>query len=46
MYKNVSNASKTFATQCFFTDHLNHKNENKAACRTLSANPRRAFQLL
>ena len=32
-------ASKTFATQCFFTDHFNHKTVNKTTYRTLSANP-------
>ena len=32
-------ASKTFATQCFFTDYLNHETVNKTTCRTLSANP-------
>ena len=31
--------SKTFATQCFFTDHLNHKTVNKTTCRTSPANP-------
>ena len=31
--------SKTFATRCLFTDHLNHKTVNKATCRTLSASP-------
>ena len=29
---------KTFATQRFFTDHLNHKAANKTTCRTPSAN--------
>ena len=32
-------ASKTFATQFFFTDYLNHETVNKTTCRTLSANP-------
>ena len=39
MQKCLSNASKTFATQCFFTDHLKHKSINKAICGTPSANP-------
>ena len=41
MYVSFSNqiASKTFATQCFFTDYLNHEIVNKTTCRTLSANP-------
>ena len=33
-------ARKTFATQYFITDHLNHKTTNKKTCRTPSANPR------
>ena len=36
-------ASKTFATQCFFTDHLNHKIMNKKTCRTPLANPRQLW---
>ena len=32
-------AGKIFATQCFFTDRLNHKIVNKTTCRTPSANP-------
>ena len=32
-------ASKTFATQCFYTDHLKHKTANKTSCRTPSENP-------
>ena len=32
-------ASKTFATQWFFTDPLNHKTVNKTICRAPSANP-------
>ena len=32
-------ASKIFATQCLFSEHLNHKTVNKATCRTPSANP-------
>ena len=32
-------ASKTFATQCYFSDHLNQKTVNKATWRTPSANP-------
>ena len=31
---------KILATQCFFTDHLNHKTVNKKACRMPSANSR------
>ena len=27
-------AGKTFATQCFFTDHLNYKILNKTTCNT------------
>ena len=34
-------ASKIFATQCFFTDHLNQKTKNKTTCRTPSANLRK-----
>ena len=38
--KNISQiVSKTFTTQCFFTDHLNYKILNKATCGTPSANP-------
>ena len=33
-------ACKTFATQCYFTDHLNHETVNKTACRTSSVDPR------
>ena len=35
-------ASKTFVTQCFFTDHMNHETVSKttSANRTPSANPR------
>ena len=37
--KNISQiARKTFPTQCFFTDQLNHKAVNKTNCRTPSAN--------
>ena len=36
-------ASKTFATQCSFTDHLNNKIVNKATHRTPSANPRQLW---
>ena len=36
-------ASKTFATQCFFTDYLNHEIVNKTICRTLSANPHQVW---
>ena len=36
-------ASKTFAKQCFFTDHLNHKTVNKRACKMSSANPRQLW---
>ena len=44
-------ASKIFATQCFFSDHLNYKIVNQTNCRTPSANPRqlwaqKAFELL
>ena len=31
--------SKTFAKQCFFNDHFNHKTVNKTTCRMISANP-------
>ena len=31
-------ASKTFATQCFLTDHLNHKTVSKTTFRTPSGN--------
>ena len=38
--KNISQiARKTFARQCFFTDHLNHNIVNKTDCRAPSANP-------
>ena len=45
IYVSFSNqiASKTFATQCFFTDYLNHETVNKTTCRTLSANPRQLW---
>ena len=33
-------ASKIFATQCFLTDHLEHKVVNKITCRTPLAYPR------
>ena len=36
--KNISKI-ETFATQLFFTDHLNRKTVNKTTCRTPSANP-------
>ena len=36
-------ASKTFASQCFFTDHWNHKTVNKKTCRKPSANPRQLW---
>ena len=32
-------ASKNFAAQCFFTDHLNRKPVDKTTCRKPSANP-------
>ena len=35
--------SKTFATECFFTDYLNHKTVNKTTCRTPSANTRQVW---
>ena len=35
----ISTARKTFTTQCFFIDLLNHKTVNKGTCRTLSGNP-------
>ena len=38
--------SKTFATQYFFTDQLNHKTVNKAVCRTPSENPRQLWPYL
>ena len=42
--KNISQiASKTFATQFIFTDHLNHKTVNNTTCRTPSANPRQLW---
>ena len=38
--KNISKiASKTFATQCFLIDDLNHKTIKKETCRKPSANP-------
>ena len=46
--KNISQiASKTFATQCFFTDYLIRKSVSKTICRTPSANPcqLRTYQL-
>ena len=44
LWKNICQvASNTFATQCFFTDHLNHKIVNKTTCRTPSANPRQLW---
>ena len=44
-FKNISLiASKTFATQCFFTDHLNQETLNKTTCRTLSRNLRQLWQ--
>ena len=39
-------ASKTFATQCFFTDHLNQETLNKTTCRKLSRNLRQLWQNL
>ena len=43
--KNISQiASKTFATQWFLTDHLNHKIVNKTTHRTPSANPRQLWR--
>ena len=36
-------ASKTFATECFFTDHLNRKAENKTTCITSAENPRQLW---
>ena len=41
MHVSFSNqiASKTFSTQCIFTNYLNHEIVNKTTCRTLSANP-------
>ena len=45
--KNVSQiASETFARQCFFTDHLNHKIVNKTTCRKPSANPHQLWKQL
>ena len=45
--KNISQvASKTSATQCFFTDHLNLKIVNKTTCRTPSKNPRQLWTQL
>ena len=42
--KNISEiAIKTFATECFFTDHLNHKTVNKTTCRKSSVNPRQLW---
>ena len=41
MCKNVCQIpNKTFAPQCFFTEHLDQKTVNKTTCRTPSANPR------
>ena len=41
VFKNVSKIPcKIFDTQCFFTDHLEHKTVNKTTCRTPLANPR------
>ena len=46
-FKNISLiASKTFATQCFFTDHWNQETLNKTTCRTLSRNLRQLWQNL
>ena len=36
-------ARKTFATQLFLIDHMNHKIVNKTTCRTPSANPRQLW---
>ena len=45
--KNVSQiASETFARQCFFTDHLNHKIVNKTTCRKPPANPHQLWKQL
>ena len=42
--ENISQiASKTFATQCFFTGHLNHKIVNKTNCKTSLGNPRQLW---
>ena len=42
--QNVSQiAGKTFATECFFTDFLNHKTVNKTTCSTPSANSRQLW---
>ena len=39
-YKNISQTtSKTFAKQCFFTDHLKHTTVNETNCRATSENP-------
>ena len=50
VYKGLSKSVKSLL-QCFFTDHLKHKTENKTICRTPLANSNvhiscRAFQLL
>ena len=38
--ENISQvASKTCATQRFFSDHLNDKTEKRTNCRTPSTNP-------
>ena len=38
--KNIfQTVTKIFVTQCFYTDHLNNKIENKANCRTPSVKP-------
>ena len=33
-------ACKTFATQCFYTNHLKHKTVNKTICKMPPVNPR------
>ena len=33
-------ASKIFASQFLFSDHLKHKTVNETNCRTLTGNPR------
>ena len=37
---------KSFAIQCFFSDHFNHKIVNKTTCRKPSANSRQLWTLM
>ena len=46
-YKNLPQVfCKTFATQCFLTDHLKHKTVNKTTCRMPLANPHQLMYTL